>query len=170
MDEFNTYFADVRKSHYQRTQYNPHGDNQPPPHGPTDAPNATDLSLSTQTVILSTKNLNDTNSGGSDGIPLEFVRDGLCVLAFYLTCIANTSVVIGEFPDAWKHAVVVPILKKGDPDNVSNYRLIALLPIISKVLEKVTANQLTLYLAEKIAFQTANMASGLGCPPRRHSL
>ena len=101
------------------------------------------------TVILTVKALNDTSSVGSDGILLKFVRDALYVVALYLTCIINTSIVTGVFPDAWKHAIVVPIFKNGDFNNVSNYRPISLLPIVSKILEKIIANQLTDYLEDK---------------------
>ncbi len=85
VDEFNTYFADVGKSTYQRTQHSLHGDNPRPPHHPPDAPTAaTDLfrrqPVHTDTGILTIKYLNGTDSAGS------FVRNGLYVLLdFYLT-------------------------------------------------------------------------------------
>ncbi len=82
----------------------------------------------------------------SDDIPLKFVKDGLYVIAFYLTCIVNTSLVTGVFPNAWKHAVVVPIFKNGDVENVNNYRPISLLPVISKILEETVASQLIYYV------------------------
>ena len=39
------------------------------------------------------------------------------------------------FPRTWKHALVQPILKKGDRSNPSNYRPIALTSTVSKVFE-----------------------------------
>ncbi len=42
--------------------------------------------------------------------------------------------------------MVVPLFKSGDINSVNNYRPISLLPIISKILEKVVANQLLHYL------------------------
>ena len=63
-----------------------------------------------------------------------------------MTCIINTSIVTGIFPTSWKHALVVPILKTGDVNDPNNFRPISLLPIISKLLEKVVTNQLMYFL------------------------
>ncbi len=49
-------------------------------------------------------------------------------------------------PKAWKLSVVVPVFKSGNPLKPQNYRPISLLPVISKILEKVIAPQLTQHL------------------------
>ena len=43
-------------------------------------------------------------------------------------------------------AIIAPIHMSGDKDMASNYRPIAILPVVSKILEKVVAAQLTEYL------------------------
>ena len=86
------------------------------------------------TVILTFKDLNQTNSFGSDKITLNFLRDSLLVLIFYVTIIINTSIVPGIFPQLWKNPHVLPYFKAGDSDMVENYRPISLLPILSKLL------------------------------------
>lgn len=60
--------------------------------------------------------------------------------------IASTSSVI--FPDAWKHATILTLLKKPstDPSTLANYRPIFLLPFPAKILEKITNRHLTEYL------------------------
>ena len=97
-------------------------------------------------IILIIKHLKNTSSCGSDGIPLNFLKESLPVVINYLTCIINTSIVTGSFPSMWKHAIVVPIFKSGDINEPKDYRPISLLPIISKVLEKVIAGQLMAHL------------------------
>ena len=52
----------------------------------------------------------------------------------------------GTFPELLKTSKVVPLYKKGDNSNLSNYRPIALLPSISKIFEKAILTQLTEYL------------------------
>ena len=77
---------------------------------------------------------------------MRFIRDSLPVIAFYLTIIINTSIVTYIYPNGWKLPHVVPFFKNGDPDEVGNYRPISLLPILSKILEKIVSNQLIAYL------------------------
>ena len=98
------------------------------------------------TVILVFKDLKDTKSFGCDGIQLKYLKDALPVLIVYIVVIVNTSIVTGLYPHLWKHPHVVPFYKNGDVDDVGNYRPISLLPIISKVLEKIIANQLMEFL------------------------
>ena len=43
-------------------------------------------------------------------------------------------------PDAWKHAFVVPIHKKGDKCKTDNYRPISLLNGVSKIMERLVFN------------------------------
>uniref|UniRef100_A0A8C2IBW3 Reverse transcriptase domain-containing protein n=1 Tax=Cyprinus carpio TaxID=7962 RepID=A0A8C2IBW3_CYPCA len=62
-----------------------------------------------------------------------------------ITDIINLSVSQGMF-HAWKSSVIVPIFKRGDPHSASNYRPISILPIVSKVAEKLMAAQITNYL------------------------
>ena len=98
------------------------------------------------TVILIFKDLNETNACGSDGIPFKYLKHALPVLAFYITIIVNTSIVTGFYPKLWKHPYVAPYFKNGDIDDVGNYRPISLLPIISKILEKIVAKQLMSFM------------------------
>ncbi len=152
-NEFNKLFANVGKNTFQKTQEILHGAGVPHPamvqehFGGDDAfrPHPVD----TETVILTIKSLNETSSVGSDGISLKFIKDALYVLPFYITCIVNTSIVTGIVPNTWKHALVLPLFKSGGASDFNKIRPISLLPIISKILEKIVANQLTHFLETK---------------------
>ena len=52
----------------------------------------------------------------------------------------------GIFPDLWKCANVTPIKKKGDKQVIKNYRPISLLPICSKLFEKIVFKHLYNFL------------------------
>jgi hypothetical protein len=54
----------------------------------------------------------------------------------------NQSLTESKFPNCLKTAKIIPIFKKGDKTNLNNYRPIALLPVLSKVFEKVVNIQL----------------------------
>ena len=63
-----------------------------------------------------------------------------------LFIILNNCMSKGIFPKNWKKANVVPIHKKNAKNNILNYRPISLLPIFSKVFEKLIFNNLYNYL------------------------
>ncbi len=65
-----------------------------------------------------------------------------------ITVAINSSLVKGIVPDAFKSAIVKPILKKPnlDPETLANYRPVSLLPFLSKILEKVVSQQLVSHI------------------------
>ena len=58
----------------------------------------------------------------------------------------------GEFIDCFKLATVCPVFKKGDSNNINNYRPVSLLSNISKLLEKVMYNRLYSFLEKQNFF------------------
>lgn len=54
-----------------------------------------------------------------------------------LCCLFNHSLLSGKVPSQWKLAHVCAVYKKGDPQDISNYRPISLLSTLSKVMEKI---------------------------------
>ena len=74
-------------------------------------------------------------SPGPDGLPHWLFRDYRNLLAPALHHVCVLSVSSGIFPDAFKHAHVVPIPKCSNP-SISDYRPISLVSVASKVLEK----------------------------------
>uniref|UniRef100_A0A8C6PUA8 Reverse transcriptase domain-containing protein n=1 Tax=Nothobranchius furzeri TaxID=105023 RepID=A0A8C6PUA8_NOTFU len=59
-----------------------------------------------------------------------------------ITYLVNLSIQTKSFPESWKTAIIAPVYKSGEKDLASNYRPIAILPIVSKILEKIVAEQL----------------------------
>jgi len=79
-------------------------------------------------------------TAGTDGILEYVVKQCIQQLKIPLTDIYNASLESGIFPDKLKIAKVIPVHKKGDSRDVSNYRPISLLPVFSKLLEKLMYN------------------------------
>ena len=92
------------------------------------------------------KKLNKKKSSGLDGLSQENLILGAKHLIAPLTVIVNQSIEEGEFPNEWKEAAVTPVLKKGNPRLLNNYRPVSCLPAASKVLEIVVCSQLSEYL------------------------
>jgi len=55
-----------------------------------------------------------------------------------------------ELPEEWKESIVVPVYKKGDKTDCSNYRGISLLPTTYKILSNILMSRLTPYGEEII--------------------
>ena len=49
-------------------------------------------------------------------------------------------------PLAWKRSHITPVFKGGAPNDPSNYRPIAVVPVVAKILERIVATQLSVYL------------------------
>ena len=60
-----------------------------------------------------------------------------CISSFFLK-----AGMFGIFPDDWKIARVAPVYKDGSEDENSNYRPISVLPVISRLFEKLVYDQL----------------------------
>ena len=60
--------------------------------------------------------------------------------------IINICIQAGSFPQLLKNAKLFPIYKGGLNNDPSNYRLISILPVISKVIEKHVTKHLFAYL------------------------
>ena len=148
-EHFNEFFSNVGKVTFERTQENVERNLNNNIRPSAEIPNIEKFRpqpVTVDTVILTFKQINESNAVGSDDIGFKFLKDSFVVIAFYITIIINTSIVTGIYPDLWKHALVLPFFKTGDPNDVTNFRPISILPVLSKLLEKVIANQLSEFL------------------------
>ncbi|XP_078000678.1 uncharacterized protein LOC144453296 [Glandiceps talaboti] len=83
----------------------------------------------------------------SDPIPTWLLKEYVNILLPIITCMTNRSLQIGTFPAVWKEATVIPLIKKtGGGTELSNYRPVSNLPFISKLVERVVADQLTKHM------------------------
>ena len=95
------------------------------------------LLCSIEEVLSLIRGLDVSKASGPDGISAHMLKSTALSIAPSLCVLFNTSISMGHFPEAWKRANIVPILKsQTDKASPSGYRPISLLPIISKLLEK----------------------------------
>ena len=107
--------------------------------------NLSHIVFSEKDVFLVLKRLDINKGSGPSDIPLRVLHE--CASHEYaaeltpsLTALFNMSMSTCTLPDAWKHAYVVPIYKKGDKCKVDNYRPISLLNGVSKIMERLVFN------------------------------
>ena len=91
-------------------------------------------------------------SFGIDNISSYFLKLALPLIENSLAFLFNTSIETSQFPDSWKVARVTPIFKDGDRTEKSNYRPISVLPVISRLFEKLVFDQLYQYMKENGLF------------------
>ena len=89
------------------------------------------------TIIKSLKN----SSSGYDGIKANLLKETFNLYITPLVHVCRLSLRQGYFPDELKIAKVVPIFKAGDPMSFNNYRPISVLPVMSKIFEKLMFNR-----------------------------
>jgi hypothetical protein len=66
--------------------------------------------------------------------------------------IIKPSLNSGVFPTILKYSIITPLYKKGDKNNVSNYRPISLLTSLSKIFEKIIYNRLITHFTSNKKF------------------
>ena len=81
-----------------------------------------------------------------DGLSLKLLKIIAVSISVPLAHIFNLSLDNGKFPDKLKLSRIVPVFKTGDPKLCDNYRPIALVNTLSKVLEKIVSLKLTNHL------------------------
>ena len=91
-------------------------------------------------------------SFGTDNISSYFLKLALPFIGNSLAVLFNTAIETGQFPDSWKVARVTPIFKDGEKTNKSNYRPISVLPVISRLFEKLVTDQLYKHMDENGQF------------------
>ena len=101
-------------------------------------------------------------SSGGDGIPVELFQilkdDAVKVLHSICQQIWKTQ----QWPQDWKRSVFIPIPKKGNAKECSNYRTIALISHASKVMLKILQARLQQYVNRELPDVQAAFRKGRG--------
>ena len=151
---FNSYFYSVFNPPCSTSEYEDfQASNLLEPHSPLQI---SQLSLSPAEVLNALSVLDVNKATGPDKIPAKLLKNCAPCISNSLCTIFNKCLQLGKLPAAWKVANIIPIHKNGSPGEVSNYRPISLLPLVSKVLERCVYN----HLIEHISSQLHNLQYG----------
>ena len=83
-----------------------------------------------------------------DKLSSRLIRECADLISPYISIIFNCCLTTGTFPNDWKLAKVVRILKQGDRSDMNNYRPISEFSAIAKVFDRIVYNQLSSFLSE----------------------
>ena len=101
-------------------------------------------------------------ASGGDGIPVELFQilkdDTMKVLHSICQQIWKTQ----QWPQDWKRSVFIPIPKKGNTKECSNYRTIALISHASKAMLKILQARLQQYMNHELPDFQADFREGRG--------
>ena len=101
-------------------------------------------------------------ASGRDGIPAELFQalkdDAMKVLHSICQQIWKTQ----QWPQAWKRSVFIPIPKKGNAKECSNYRTIVLISHASKIMPQILQARLQQYVDRELPDVQAGFRKGRG--------
>ena len=106
------------------------------------------------------ESITTNEASGGDGIPIELFpilkKDAVKVLHSRCQQIWKTQ----QWPQDWKRSVFIPIPKKGNAKECSNYRTIALISHASKVMLKILQVRLQQYVNNELPEVQAGFRKG----------
>ena len=72
---------------------------------------------------------------GADGVCIRMLKTGFPAIGGVILHIINSCITRSDIPSDWKHSIVQPIFKSGNPSDPANFRPISLVPVIMKIVE-----------------------------------
>ena len=111
---------------------------------------ASDYQIDRDVVYNVLSNLDISRSRGEDQLPPVFLRKLATELTPSVFSVFRNIHNLDTFPEKWKLGIVRPIFKKGKKSEISNYRPVILLNIVSKCFEKIAFSQIADHFIEYV--------------------
>ena len=108
-----------------------------PDKGQSPHPSMPNITFKTKGIAKLHQNLNKYKAAGPDSLPTFILKVAANEIAPVFTKIFQKSYDTGTVPSDWRDANIVPIYKKGDKQQPSNYRLVSLTSISCKIMEHI---------------------------------
>jgi hypothetical protein len=101
-------------------------------------------------VEMAIEKLKRYKSPGIDQIPADLIKAGSSKICSDIHKLINSVWNKEELREQWKESIVLPVYKKGDKTDCSNYRSISLLSTTYKILSNILLSRLIPYTEEII--------------------
>ena len=116
--------------------------------------------MEVEALLLS---IDPSKAQGPDQIPARLLKECAQEISESLCLLFNKSFHTGIFPQQWKLANIVPILKKCPASNVQNYRPISLLSNIGKIFERCVFNRVINHISNQLHNFQHGFLKGKSC-------
>ena len=107
-----------------------------------------EINIDASKIISIINKLNAKKAHGHDDIAISMLKIAKDEVALPLKIIFEKCLLTGKYPSLWKKANVQPVHKKSSRQDKQNYRPISLLPIFSKIFEKILFDPIYNHLNE----------------------
>ena len=103
--------------------------------------------VSSASILKILKEFKTNKATGVDNLAARFLNDDSNILCTPKGMICNLSIKLTSFPEKYKVAKIKPFYKKGLKTVSKNFRPISLLPLISKIIERIIHDQTMNFLS-----------------------
>ena len=101
-------------------------------------------------IVHEIKGLNTSKASAHSSIPVKNFKHNWDISSPALHPIINNAISECTFPSKLKYADIAPLHKNDDVTNKKNYRPISMLPVVSKVFERILHKQIGYFINEKL--------------------
>ena len=119
--------------------------------------------VSERDVAKAIKKLSTKKAAGYDELPAKLIKNISIKIIKPVTLLINRCILENEFPKSMKKANITPLFKKKDKLNKDNYRSVNLLPILSKIMERILYNQVYEYMNPQFHQYLSGFRKGYSC-------
>lgn len=104
--------------------------------------------------------LKNKKAPGTDQIKNELIKLGKQPLLPILTQIFNDILKNAEIPDQWKISKIILLHKKGNINDINNYRLISLISSLYKIFASILNKRISGQLCKALSVEQAGFRKG----------
>src|SRR6218665_2086785 len=119
--------------------------------------------VSKEEIQRAIKNLKNGKTARSDKICPEMIKHGGEEVLEQLTRLFNKAWRLGRVPKEWRNGIIIPLPKKGDIRECSNWRGITLLSTPGKIMARVILNRMRNAIDEKLRQEQTGFRPGRLC-------
>ena len=112
-----------------------------------------DIVVTEAEVLKACLDINVNKSSSVNNVSSRILKDAFTTVPNIIRHVIQISLNEGIFPNDWKIANIIPLQKGGDKSDVSNLRPVSLLPLPSKIMERVKHDRVMFHLERNNLFE-----------------